>query len=100
MGFQHWRLINSVQAKKLLNPGGLFLNYYFFGGGSRGCLIRRGLDGSRQTAKQASTASLLPHPFSAAGRGRAQLLLVDDCSAICSGILIYFDNPWNWECSS
>ena len=32
MGFQHWRLINSVQAKKLLNPGGLFLNYYFWGG--------------------------------------------------------------------
>ena len=34
MGFQHWRLINSVQAKKLLNPGGLFLNYYFFFGGA------------------------------------------------------------------
>ena len=41
-----------------------------------------------EAAKQASTASLLPHPFSAAGRGCAQLLLVDDCFAICSGILI------------
>ena len=45
MGFQHWWLINHVQAKQfkqfLIQGDHLFLDYYFFGAG--GCLIRRGL---------------------------------------------------------
>ena len=33
IGFQHWRLINHVQAKEFIHPGGhLFVNYFFFGG--------------------------------------------------------------------
>ena len=43
MGFQHWRLINQVQAKEFINPGGPpVFKLHFFGGGSGGWLIRRG----------------------------------------------------------
>ena len=40
IGFQHWRLINHVQAKEFIHPGGPpVCKLHFFWGGSGGCLI-------------------------------------------------------------
>ena len=44
MGFQHWRLINQVQAKEFINPGGPpVFKLHFFGGGQWGLINPAGV---------------------------------------------------------
>ena len=44
MGFQHWRLINQVQAKEFINPGGPpVFKLHFLGGGQWGLINPAGV---------------------------------------------------------